>query len=76
MAAHESRIENDSNTYFVGSRLGGLLDLQGLLARGKVRPKKWLLFFLILNLLGVPEIIYLCRNKRKSGELSGDNRIK
>tara|TARA_A100001011_G_C13559678_1_gene535751 strand:- start:122 stop:268 length:147 start_codon:yes stop_codon:yes gene_type:complete len=45
MAAHQSRIENDSDTYFVGSRLGGVLDLQGLLACGKARPKKMVPFF-------------------------------
>ena len=45
MAAHESRIENDSDNYFVASRLGGLLDLQGLLACGKARPKKMVPFF-------------------------------
>ena len=39
------RIIHDFDTYFGGSRLGGFLDLQGLLARGEARSKKMVPLF-------------------------------
>ena len=42
----------------------------------KQDQKKWFLFFLIFNLLGIPEILFLWQNKRKSAEVSGDNRLR
>ena len=38
-------IIHDFDTYFGGSRLGGFLDLQGLLGRGEARSKKMVYLF-------------------------------
>ena len=42
----------------------------------KQDQKKWFLFFLIFNLLGIPEILFLWHNKRKSAEVSQDKYLK
>ena len=39
--------------------LGALLDLPRMLVAAQRNEKKWFLFFLMFNLLGIPEIIYL-----------------
>jgi len=41
----------------------------------KQDQKKWFLFFLIFNLLGIPEILFLWHNKRKSTELIENDRL-
>ena len=45
--------------------MGGVLDLPSLLVGIKLDQKKWFLFFLVFNLLGIPEMIYLKKQGQK-----------
>ena len=38
--------------------------------------KNWFIFFLIFNLLGITEILFLWQNKRKSAEASEGNPLR
>ena len=49
--------------------LGNFLDLSRMLDSFKIKREENILFFLVFNLLGIPEIIYIYRKKREFDQL-------